>query len=307
MGVPPGPAAAAGAHLVTATDGNHGRAVARMASHFGVAATVFVPDVMLPETAALIAGEGAEVVRLEVGYDDAVRAAAEFAGQSDGRALVQDTAWEGYTEVPGMDRRRLPHDAGGDRRAARCRARPRGRAGRSRVAARGGRPASPPPGRLAPDRAVRGAGHRGLRAGQPAGRPPGDRVDRRHRDGRPELRDGLRHRMAGARRRAWMPPSRSPTRTLSGPSPTSATSASRPAPAAPPPWPVSVRRLPTSTCPATPWSSCSAPRGTVHERPGRTGPPLAARPPPHPRDRLRGAPDRPVRRTRCSPSSASTW
>lgn len=89
-----------GAELVTATDGNHGRAVARMARHFGVAATVFVPEVMLDETAELIGAEGAEVVRLEVGYDHAVRAAAEYAAESDGRALVQDTAWEGYTEVP---------------------------------------------------------------------------------------------------------------------------------------------------------------------------------------------------------------
>src|SRR5215831_13032710 len=37
-----------GATLVTATDGNHGRAVARMAAHFGVGATVFVPVVILP-------------------------------------------------------------------------------------------------------------------------------------------------------------------------------------------------------------------------------------------------------------------
>jgi diaminopropionate ammonia-lyase len=90
-----------GAGLVTATDGNHGRAVARMAAHFGVPATVFVPDVVRPETADRIAAEGAEVVRLEVGYDDAVRAAARFAAESPGRALVQDTAWDGYTEVPG--------------------------------------------------------------------------------------------------------------------------------------------------------------------------------------------------------------
>src|SRR6516164_10482093 len=38
-----------GAMLVTATDGNHGRAVARMAAHFGVEATVFVPAVMRSE------------------------------------------------------------------------------------------------------------------------------------------------------------------------------------------------------------------------------------------------------------------
>jgi diaminopropionate ammonia-lyase len=89
-----------GAELVTATDGNHGRAVARMAQHFGVRATVFVPDVMLPETAARITAEGARLVRLDVGYDDAVRAAAAYAAESAGRALVQDTAWEGYDEVP---------------------------------------------------------------------------------------------------------------------------------------------------------------------------------------------------------------
>lgn len=89
-----------GAELVTATDGNHGRAVARMARHFGVPATVFVPDVMLPQTADRIAAEGARVVHVEAGYDRAVRAAATYADESPDRALVQDTAWEGYTEVP---------------------------------------------------------------------------------------------------------------------------------------------------------------------------------------------------------------
>lgn len=90
-----------GAHLVTATDGNHGRAVARMARHFGVEATVFVPTVMLPATADRIAAEGAEVVRVDGDYDAAVRRAAAHADAAPGRALVQDTAWEGYTEVPG--------------------------------------------------------------------------------------------------------------------------------------------------------------------------------------------------------------
>ena len=89
-----------GATLVTATDGNHGRAVARMAAHFGVGAIVFVPEVTLPETAARIADEGATVVRVDGGYDDAVRRAAAFAGDQPGRALVQDTAWAGYEQVP---------------------------------------------------------------------------------------------------------------------------------------------------------------------------------------------------------------
>lgn len=89
-----------GAHLVTATDGNHGRAVARMAAHFGVEATVFVPAVMLPQTVDLIAAEGAEVLRIDGDYDSAVRRAAEFAAEGAGREVVQDTAWDGYTEVP---------------------------------------------------------------------------------------------------------------------------------------------------------------------------------------------------------------
>ena len=90
-----------GARLVTATDGNHGRAVARTAALLGVRATVFVPDVMQPQQADRIEAEGAEVVRLDVGYDDAVRAAAAYAAAEPDRALVPDTAWEGYTEVPG--------------------------------------------------------------------------------------------------------------------------------------------------------------------------------------------------------------
>ena len=89
-----------GAVLVTATDGNHGRAVARMAAHFGVEATVFVPRLMLPETAARIAQEGAKVVWVGGDYDAAVRRAAAFADEQPDRALVQDTAWDGYEQVP---------------------------------------------------------------------------------------------------------------------------------------------------------------------------------------------------------------
>lgn len=90
-----------GAHLVTATDGNHGRAVARMAAHFGTTATVFVPSVMLEETAALIEGEGADVRWVDGDYDETVRAAAGHVAAAPDRELVQDTAWDGYEDVPG--------------------------------------------------------------------------------------------------------------------------------------------------------------------------------------------------------------
>jgi diaminopropionate ammonia-lyase len=89
-----------GARLVAATDGNHGRAVARMAKHFGVAATVFVPEVMLRRTAGLIADEGADIVWVEGDYDETVRRAAAHAEAAPGCALVQDTAWPGYERVP---------------------------------------------------------------------------------------------------------------------------------------------------------------------------------------------------------------
>lgn len=89
-----------GARLVTATDGNHGRAIARMASQFGTTATIFVPEVMPSATAGRIAAEGAEVIRVAGDYDATVRASAQYAAAGPDRALVQDTAWPGYEEVP---------------------------------------------------------------------------------------------------------------------------------------------------------------------------------------------------------------
>jgi diaminopropionate ammonia-lyase len=93
-------AAQPGVMLVAATDGNHGRAVARMARHLGVRAAIFVPRIMLPQTAALIESEGADLVWVDGDYDSAVRCAADFAEVAPGRALVQDMAWPGYEQVP---------------------------------------------------------------------------------------------------------------------------------------------------------------------------------------------------------------
>ena len=89
-----------GATLVTATDGNHGRAVAHMAAHFGVEATVFVPRLMSREAAARIAQEGATLVWVDGDYDTTVRRAAAHVSERRDHELVQDTAWEGYQEVP---------------------------------------------------------------------------------------------------------------------------------------------------------------------------------------------------------------
>jgi len=87
--------------LVTATDGNHGRAVARMARLLGLGAQVFVPDVMTNRAETAISDEGADVIRVSGSYDDAVAEAARFATARPDAELVQDTAWAGYEDVPG--------------------------------------------------------------------------------------------------------------------------------------------------------------------------------------------------------------
>jgi diaminopropionate ammonia-lyase len=84
--------------LACATDGNHGRAVARMAAWLGFAARIYVPANMAPARIAAIAGEGAEVIVHYGTYDEAV---ARSAAEADERTLViSDTSWPGYEEVP---------------------------------------------------------------------------------------------------------------------------------------------------------------------------------------------------------------
>lgn len=85
--------------VVTATDGNHGRAVARFARTAGHRASIVVPSGVHPAAVQAIRDEGAEVTELEGSYDDAVAEAARLAERIGG-VLVQDTAWEGYEQVP---------------------------------------------------------------------------------------------------------------------------------------------------------------------------------------------------------------
>ena len=84
--------------LVTATDGNHGRAVARRAAMLGLGAQVFVPDVVSDVAVDAIRSEGAVVTVVPDSYDAAVAEAAAYAG--DDRLLIQDSAWPGYEVIP---------------------------------------------------------------------------------------------------------------------------------------------------------------------------------------------------------------
>ena len=87
--------------LVTATDGNHGRAVAWMSRLLGLRARVFVPWAVPAGARAGIVGEGAAVTVVDGSYDRAVERAAAYAVAGPARVLVQDSAWPGYEQVPG--------------------------------------------------------------------------------------------------------------------------------------------------------------------------------------------------------------
>lgn len=87
--------------LVAATDGNHGRAVAHFARQLGQQAEIFVPAGVHPAAIQAIRDEGATVTVVSGSYDDAVHAAKLGTQQIDRGFLIQDTAWEGYEDIPG--------------------------------------------------------------------------------------------------------------------------------------------------------------------------------------------------------------
>jgi diaminopropionate ammonia-lyase len=94
-------AAGASLSLVTATDGNHGRAVARTARLLGLPARVYVPQDSPAVVINRITAERAQVLPVDATYDGTVAAARADAGADAGALLVQDTAWPGYEEIPG--------------------------------------------------------------------------------------------------------------------------------------------------------------------------------------------------------------
>ena len=85
--------------VVCATEGNHGRAVARVGNSLGFRVKVYVSNTMTTERVATLEREGAEVITVNGAYDDAVKLAAEDAGRA-GWMIVSDTAWPGYEEIP---------------------------------------------------------------------------------------------------------------------------------------------------------------------------------------------------------------
>lgn len=83
----------------TATDGNHGRAVAWSAALHGKKSRVYVPRDTTRSRIEAIAQEGARVEKIDGNYEDATSLAKKMS-EENGWKLVQDAAWEGYEEIP---------------------------------------------------------------------------------------------------------------------------------------------------------------------------------------------------------------
>ena len=86
--------------FVTATDGNHGRGVAWTANRLGQKSVVYMPKGSARERLDNIRALGSDASITDLNYDDAVRLANEGA-EKYGWVMVQDTAWEGYEDIPG--------------------------------------------------------------------------------------------------------------------------------------------------------------------------------------------------------------
>ena len=85
--------------FVTATDGNHGRGVAWTANQLGQKSVVYMPKGSALERLENIRKEGATADIMDMNYDEAVRLAQKNA-EEKGWVVVQDTAWEGYEDIP---------------------------------------------------------------------------------------------------------------------------------------------------------------------------------------------------------------
>jgi len=85
--------------FVTCSDGNHGRGVAWTAKELGLKAVIYLPKGSAFIRVQAIRELGAEAIVTNLNYDDTVRYALKKANDN-GWQMVQDTSFEGYTEIP---------------------------------------------------------------------------------------------------------------------------------------------------------------------------------------------------------------
>lgn len=85
--------------LISATDGNHGKGIAWLASELNLNCIIRMPKGSTKERLESIRASGADCEITELNYDDTVRYCSDLA-EKNNYVLVQDTAWEGYIEIP---------------------------------------------------------------------------------------------------------------------------------------------------------------------------------------------------------------
>ncbi|GLZ88056.1 diaminopropionate ammonia-lyase [Metapseudomonas resinovorans] len=85
--------------VISATDGNHGRALAAAAQSIGCHCVIVLHAHVSHEREQAIAAYGARIIRIDGNYDDSVHEAARLA-EKNGWTVVSDTSYEGYSEIP---------------------------------------------------------------------------------------------------------------------------------------------------------------------------------------------------------------
>ncbi|NQD93582.1 diaminopropionate ammonia-lyase [Pseudomonas sp. CrR25] len=85
--------------VISATDGNHGRALAAAAQSVGCRCVIVLHANVSIEREKAIAAYGAEIVRISGNYDESVTEAAALAAKN-GWLVVSDTSYEGYEDIP---------------------------------------------------------------------------------------------------------------------------------------------------------------------------------------------------------------
>lgn len=86
--------------LFAATEGNHGRAVARMGKILGIPTHIFMSRYADREAVQKIESEDANVTVISGDYDTAVAKASAESKQDPNRLLIQDNAFQGYEQIP---------------------------------------------------------------------------------------------------------------------------------------------------------------------------------------------------------------
>ncbi|MEA3123071.1 MAG: diaminopropionate ammonia-lyase [Caballeronia sp.] len=85
--------------VISATDGNHGRALAAVARSIGCRCVIVLHRHVNDERRLAIEHLGAQIVQIDGNYDESVKEAARLA-EEHGWHVVSDTSYDGYESIP---------------------------------------------------------------------------------------------------------------------------------------------------------------------------------------------------------------